>query len=265
MPSAISPSEAWARVVAFAKQAVADQRVVHTLQRGVANTITDVRPGSIGRRSDEGRTNRSRVGRSAVIRLWKELSRKKGPVGTPDGVLYFTAPLMVAAMPDLVQEVGRGQISLLDDPVVAARDAARVERASRGNGGCGGGEGPIHRAIKEFIFSQPDEALSSLPGAPFTPRQMEWVFATGDRVDVVLTDCSGKVVLVEVKPDELEDEREPYAQASKYRALWNVLEERSAGEIRCVVAAPAIATHLAGRMFREHRLESVVVRAPRRE
>ena len=265
MRRAMTPDEAWGRVLTFATKAADDGRRIFTLQERVANTITDVRPESIGRRSDAGTSNSSRIGKTGVLRLWKELARRQGPVSTPKGVYYFTVALMVAAMPDIVQDVGDGKISLSDDPEVAARDRRRTESAKTRAGGCGGGEGPIHRAIKEFIFRQPDVALSSIGGAPFTARKLEWVFATGDRVDVVLTDCCGKVVLVEVKPDEVDDARAPFAQAAKYRVLWNILEERAAVEIRCVVAATRISDALAKSMWRDHDVESVVVRAPRSE
>ena len=67
---------------------------------------------------------------------------------------------------------------------------------------------------------------------------MEYVFPTGDRVDVVLIDGAGNVLLVEVKPFLSAADLAPFAQAAKYRVLWSILRERPASEIRCLVAAP---------------------------
>jgi hypothetical protein len=89
----------WQRVVKFANARLADGRPVFTTEKGVRNFITDVKPGSIGRRSDDGITNSSRVTRGEVVKLWAELTG-----GPSANVLYFTRALVVAALPDLVEE-----------------------------------------------------------------------------------------------------------------------------------------------------------------
>lgn len=93
-------SEVWPRVRKFAERCAEDQVPLYTLQRRVRNFITDVTSESIGRRSDDGTTNASRVTRNEVERFWAELNG-----GSPADVLVFTKALMVAALPDVLESV----------------------------------------------------------------------------------------------------------------------------------------------------------------
>jgi hypothetical protein len=88
---------------------------------------------------------------------------------------------------------------------------------------------------------------------------MEYVFPTGDRVDVVLIDGSGNVLLVEVKPFLAAGDFAPFAQAAKYRVLWNILRERPASEIRCLVAAPDINASPWKKMKDDHAIECIAI------
>jgi hypothetical protein len=259
----LSHNEVWERVRSFAEEAARKRWPIYTLQRKVKNVITEVKPASIGRQSDEGRTHTSRVTKSKVLAVWDALL-KDGGVATPPGVLFFTPALMLRALPDVIEYVGDGKIALRDDPKIEERDRETIMKARRGEGRGegGGGEGEIHRALKRFIYEQADSALLSLGPGPYTKVRMEHVFPTGDRVDVVLLDGDGNVVLVEVKPELLHDDLSPWAQASKYRALWSVLEERPVREIRCVVAAPRLPASLAERMLEKYHIESVAVELP---
>jgi 5-methylcytosine-specific restriction protein A len=96
----VNDEDVWLRVREFAGRCLSTGTPVQTLSRGVTNYITDVRDGSIGRRSDEGRTNVSRVARGEVAKLWAELHG-----GEPAQVLFFTRALVAAALPDLVQVI----------------------------------------------------------------------------------------------------------------------------------------------------------------
>jgi hypothetical protein len=89
---------------------------------------------------------------------------------------------------------------------------------------------------------------------------MEYVFPTGDRVDVVLIDGLGNVLLVEVKPFLFASDLAPFAQAAKYRVLWSILRERPASEIRCLVAAPDINASPWKKMKDRHAVECVSIR-----
>ncbi len=56
MPTLPDLETIWLRMLQYAEECKAQGRPIYTLQRGVKNYITDVRPRSIGRRSDEGRS-----------------------------------------------------------------------------------------------------------------------------------------------------------------------------------------------------------------
>ncbi|MCA9678702.1 MAG: hypothetical protein KC464_26980 [Myxococcales bacterium] len=260
-PRELSAEDVWLRVQAFAANARRTKRPIFTLQTKVKNFITDVKAGSIGRRSAAGRSNTSRVGRAAVATVWSELLNG-GPVATPPGVLYFAPALMLDALPDAIEYVGNGEIALRQDARVRERNLRRQRSAGGTAGGGqrgGGGEGPVHAAIKQYIERNPDEALGALGPVPFTCKSTEFVFATGDRVDVLLIDGEGRIVLVEVKPLVDETELAPFAQAAKYRTLWHVLEGRDLSEIRCVVAAPRIPPRMGRKMRTAYNVEHVEI------
>jgi hypothetical protein len=159
--------------------------------------------------------------------------------GQGGSYLYFTKALLLAALPGIVEDMD-GELVLRDDPAVLETKRLRTVMARDAGEGTAGGEGETHRRLKEFIYSEPDLALASLKSGPYQRVAMEYVFPTGDRVDVVLIDGSGNVLLVEVKPFLSAGDLAPFAQAAKYRVLWSILRERPASEIRCLVAAPDI-------------------------
>jgi hypothetical protein len=247
--------EVWQRVVAYARDCLKNGRPVFTVSRRVENRITDVRDRSIGRSSAQGTSNSSRVTKAMVESLWSEL--RGGDGGS--SYLYFTKALVLVALPGIVEDMD-GELVLRDDPTVLENKQRRKAVARDDGEGFAGGEGETHRKLKEFVYSEPDVALASLKSGPYQRVAMEYVFPTGDRVDVVLIDGSGNVVLVEVKPFLSPGDRAPFAQAAKYRVLWNILRERPASEIRCVVAAPDIGTSPWKKMKDKHAVECVAVR-----
>jgi hypothetical protein len=249
--------EVWERVASFATECVKKKRPVYTVTRKVKNEITDVKEKSIGRISERGISNVSRVTKAMVEYLWAEILGE----GTGGQYLYFTKPLLLAAIPEVVEDMD-GEIVLRSDPQVIETKARRKTLAATDGRGWGGGEGEMHKAIKEFVFSDPDVALASLRTGPYQRVAMEYVFPTGDRVDVVLLDGSGNVLLVEVKPFVDGDDLSPFAQAAKYRVLWSILRDRPVEEIRCLVAAPGITGPACKRMFDSHRIESVDIKIP---
>ena len=104
--------EAWQEVVKFARAAMQSDIRVHTLQRKVANRVTDVTASSIGRVSVEGRTNDSRVTKAMVIRAWNVLQQKGRTDARTARALAFTTALMLAAMPDRLVQRGDTEIAL---------------------------------------------------------------------------------------------------------------------------------------------------------
>jgi hypothetical protein len=248
----------WQRVRNFAAEAAKRRLKIYTLQRKVPNVITDVKEGSVGRESAEGRTNASRVTRGMVARTWDAMRKGQDPREVRD-VLYFTPALMLRTLPDLLEYVGDGRIALRGDPGIAKRNQQRIQRAQQEDRGWAGGEGQLHHAIKTFIDQEPDKALAALGPGPYTRVGAEHVLPTGDRIDVVLLDRDGNVVLVEVKPLVMPDDLAPWAQAAKYRTLWSILEDRPLPEIRCVVAAPEIPDRWAEAILKKHGIESVAI------
>jgi hypothetical protein len=252
--------EAWAAVHAFATRCAAHARPVFTLQRTVRNIITDVGPTTIGRESAKGRTNKRKVTLGQVQRVWGALCNGQS---WKDGgnILYFTPALMLAAMPEHLEDLGGGDIGLSAHPAVRKKKQERIA----GLGHAAGGEGELHRALRLFIHRDPNSALKRIGGGPWTPFATEYVFGTGDRVDVYLRDRDGKFVLVEVKPHLETGDPAPFAQAAKYRTLMHILDGRDLDSIRTIVAAPKIPKRLAKQMFDRHGVESVKVTLPESE
>jgi len=159
----------------------------------VENRITDVKDGSIGRISAQGRSesNPSRINKAMVKSLWSEL-RGETDRGS---YKYFTKALVLAALPGIVEDMD-GKLVLRDDPEVRKTKLRRMALACDDGEGFAGGEGERHRKLKEFIYSAPDVALESLRSGPYQRVAMEYVLETGDRIDVVLIDGSGNILLV---------------------------------------------------------------------
>ncbi len=278
-----SGEDVWARIRTFAIQCKDDGRRLYTLQRFVPNIITSVSDSRIERYSAEGRTHTAHIDFGHVARVWNEL-RERGWSSTRGNSRVFTHALMLHALPTWIELAGPGTIRLRGGakqshvvlPSFAAEETIYDPRPRR-SARSGGGEGPIHRAIRLYIFEEPDRALVDLPGGPWVVCRTEHTLETQDRIDVVLRDDSGNYVLLEVKPElvsdqqysEIADEalrayaKAPFAQAAKYRSQWNILYGTPLERIRPVVAAPAIpAKTLVKQMRRMHDIESVAVALP---
>jgi hypothetical protein len=155
----MSPSEVWERVRRFAQERLANNEPVYTNDKGVRNFITDVADGSIGRHSDDGRTNVSRATRSEVEKVWAELN------GGPEAnVLYFTRALVAQALPELV-EVTDGRLGLRGSPSSpppaswALKPGERIRRTELHDafgGGRQGGISPSRQSPNVLIFSDPE-------------------------------------------------------------------------------------------------------------
>ncbi len=253
----------WTKVQAFATQAHKKRRPVYTLQRRVRNFITDVKARSIGRESDEGNTNSSRVTYSMITRIWDRL-RTHGHTATPEAVLYFAPALLQAALPELIEYLGDGELGLRGDPRAMAKKDQRGTRGSRRGGGSrgGGGEGELHERIKKWIYENPSAAMTKLGRGEWRSEAIEYRFLSGDTVDLVLRDPDGRFVMVEVEPQLQPDDKIPWAQAAKYKTLWSILEGVPPPDIRSVVAAPALPLGMARKMRDRHGIEALAVALP---
>lgn len=264
----------WQRMRENAQLCKNEQRPIYTLQNQVKNYITDVRKKSIGRWSEEGRSNnQSRLNKGEAKQYWDYLCGNR----TDYRVLYFIPAFMLDALPDLVEDVGNGHLRLKPSPTIVKPNnhlrlppipfkppLQRPKTTTRplpGHGG--GGEGELHQSIKEAIYDRPNEILDGLSGGPFAPYKKEYSFSTGDRVDVALRDANGRIVLVEVKPVIAIDDKSPFAQAAKYRTLWHILESAHLDDIRVLVVAPEIPSRLGKEMLKQHKIESFEVNIDR--
>ncbi|PRP96454.1 hypothetical protein [Enhygromyxa salina] len=263
--------EVWSRVRAFAEQRASDKKPVPTLSEGVNNLITDVVGARIERASEQGKKNTTPIYRGELLRVWRDLvkhgsTRKARPN-------YFTLALLPAALPDLVDDHGDGTIALRwwtasspsDRPY--RYDEAASERPPRGGLAANDRElreSDAHWRIKHYINEEPSLALAKLPGSPYTRSALELPLRvpTKDRIDVVVRDCDGRRVLIEVKPNVGDRDIGLYAQAAKYRAIWRVLHDLGETDVRCALAAPKIPAGLAKHMREQHLIESVAVKVP---
>lgn len=121
----------------------------------------------------------------------------------------------------------------------AAEHDKKVIKGSQGGHkhGAGGGEGQEHLALKERVAKDPSGTLKE-QGLEFV--KMEEPFATGDKPDVVLQDCFGRFVAVEVEVDCYENEQAGPLQCMKYRALLAYECDRREEEIRSFLVAHSI-------------------------
>lgn len=122
-------------------------------------------------------------------------------------------------------------------------DRRRVERNSRGGqfGGTGG-EGDVHRALKERIAADPSGVLGELG---LRLEKVEFPFGcTGDRIDVLLRDQDKRYVAVEVEVDCDRNHLAGALQCMKYRAMLAYYFERPLEEVRCILVAHDIASEV---------------------
>jgi len=97
-----------------------------------------------------------------------------------------------------------------------------------------GGEGAIHKALKEAVYSDPSKVLGI---SDLKSIHMEYPFTTGDRADVVLEDFEGRYIAVEVEPAVTIDDLTGVLQAVKYRYMFAVDCRRDNDEVRAFLVA----------------------------
>jgi hypothetical protein len=113
--------------------------------------------------------------------------------------------------------------------------------------GGGGGEGPVHRTLKERIAADPETVLQE-KGLRHVKTEMP--FPTGDRIDVVLEDGLGRPVAVEVEVDCDHNELCGPLQCMKYRGILAYWLGRDPREVRMVLAAHSVHRAVADRAAR---------------
>jgi hypothetical protein len=125
-------------------------------------------------------------------------------------------------------------------------DRKRVKNNARGaHFGGPGGEGDVHRDLKERIAADPSGVLGELG---LSLDQKEFPFGcTGDRIDVLLRDKDKKFVAVEVEVECDQNHLAGALQCMKYRAMLAYYFERPLEEVRCILVAHKIASEVNAR------------------
>ena len=110
------------------------------------------------------------------------------------------------------------------------------ERGGGGHGGGGGGgEGQPHQNLKEYLADNPSQL-----GAGLTLIKPEYAFKSGDKVDILLEDSSGKPVTVEVETHIPTGNDMGVWQAVKYKHLAAVEYQLPCEQVHSILAAPEI-------------------------
>jgi hypothetical protein len=117
-----------------------------------------------------------------------------------------------------------------------------------------GGEGRIHKELKEAIAANPAELLGE---EGLSLARLEYSFPTGDRIDVLLLDQYGRYVAVEVEPACDESEICGPLQCMKYRAMLSYFVGAPIQEIRAILASPEIHSEVRDRCSK-HGVETVI-------
>ena len=109
--------------------------------------------------------------------------------------------------------------------------------SNKGGGGHGGGGGPgkEHEDLKNDLAHNPSQL-----GEGLKLVEKEHRFKSGDRVDILLVDSSGKPVTVEVKPHIASESDSEVLQALKYKHLAAKDYDIPCKEVRSVLVAPEI-------------------------
>ena len=114
-------------------------------------------------------------------------------------------------------------------------DSEKDEAAIRSGKYHGSGEGPEHKALKEFICAHPE----SVGARNVTLKETERILLSGDRLDVYFVQEDGTQIAVEVKsivsPDD--DILRGLYQCVKYKAILDAENKAHArfGKVRCLL------------------------------
>lgn len=100
-----------------------------------------------------------------------------------------------------------------------------------------GGEGELHKALKNLIASAPSTVIGE---SGITLVEEEHHFCTGDRVDVLLRDFLGRYIVVEIEQVCEMDNYIGVAQCIKYRALQAFECNMNLSEVRAILFAKRI-------------------------
>ncbi len=125
--------------------------------------------------------------------------------------------------------------------VTSQRSIETTLKRKRSVGHFEGGEGPTHKSLKEYIAANPEVAFGE---EGLCTLEIEYPFATGDRIDILLQDANGRPVTVEVEVDCDDGEVAGPLQCMKYRAMIAYFCEWRVSEVRTALAARSISSRV---------------------
>lgn len=139
-----------------------------------------------------------------------------------------------------------------------------------GTGLGSGGEGPLHKAIKEYVkehsYDAIGEELTYLAEDLGDPSSQalgdEIKFVTGDRVDLLMKDADGRFVVIEVEPHIGPRDHIGFHQAAKYWVLVAVANGLRIEEVRRLAIAATIDRGLRDYYDTKYGIESFEVTVP---
>ncbi len=103
----------------------------------------------------------------------------------------------------------------------------------------GGGESEEHRKLKEYLAANPSQLGKDLKWV-----KNEYVFESGDRVDILLEDRFGSPVTVEVETEISARNYDGVWQAVRYKHFAAAEYRLSCQQVRSIFAAPKIPDHV---------------------
>ena len=249
---------------------------VYTLKENVRNEIIGVTENAIQRRSDRGRSqHQTEVRKKQIANVWEALVRDGHTQNVRGSALRLAYALVQRAIPGVGFNPAPYSLEFTDR-VEACRtfDDATPEvpgleqrpPASRGGNTGGGGEGPIHAALKARIKADPvgtiGERLTWISEDLTERLGDEIAFITGDRVDLLMKDEDGNYVVIEVEPQIGPGDHIGFHQAAKYWVLVALAKGIALERVRRMVAATSIDSALRSRYRRLYGIESFEVPVP---
>ena len=189
--------------------------------------------------------------------------------------LYFAHALLQRAVPGIGFEEhptlslvfnDADEASRIFEPAAQEVPGLVAAPAPAGRSPGGGGEGPIHAALKAKVKNDPVAAVGerlTYISEDLTERLgAEVSFITGDRVDLLMKDEQGNYVVIEVEPAIGPGEHIGFHQAAKYWVLIAVAKGIDLNRVRRMVVATTIDGKLRDHYRHRYGIESVEVSLP---
>lgn len=136
-----------------------------------------------------------------------------------------------------LKEIGKQEFDALLAKFHKAREISLPRTNGRGGGKEGGGEGPSHLNLKNYVAANPELVLGE---RGIETLHVEYAFPSNDQADIVMQDQHRRIVGVEIKPSVSDGELSGVLQAIKYRYMLECLTCREPGDSRAILVSHSI-------------------------